>query len=229
MSKYRHEYKYMLDAVQRQILLIRADGLMQRDSHAGRDGIYTIRSLYFDDAADTCLHENEAGTDPRSKFRIRYYNQDTGFIRLEKKCKYKGMTRKESCSLTAEETGRLAAGRFLPVSADMPDSKKRLLLELQRRGLQPKVIVTYTRVPFVYPAGNVRITFDGNLTSSDETVRFLSGDYRQRPVLPPGQSILEVKWDELLPLHIKERIQLDTLQWAPFSKYYACRVTGLTV
>lgn len=226
MNSYRHEYKYVIDAAQRQVLLIRASGLMQRDIHGGPDGAYLIRSLYFDDDRDTCFYENESGTDPRSKFRIRYYNNDTNVLRLEKKIKRHGMTRKDSCALTPDEAAILTEGGF-PVIGDMPADKKRLLLELQRRVLRPKVIVTYRRIPFVYTAGNVRITFDEGITSSDETKRFLMQDYRQRPVMPLGQSIFEVKWDELLPLHIKGMLQLDTLQWSAFSKYYTCRCIHL--
>ena len=223
MNSYRHEYKYVIDAAQRQILLIRASGLMQRDIHAGADGAYLIRSLYFDDDRDTCFYENESGADPRSKFRIRYYNDDAAALRLEKKSKRHGMTRKESCPLTQDEANILTEGGIVPVKSGMPDDKKRLLLELQRRRLKPKVIVTYRRIPFVCTAGNVRVTFDEGITSSDETSRFLTHDYRQRPVMPLGQSILEVKWDDLLPLHIKGMMQLDTLQWSAFSKYYTCR------
>ena len=98
--------------------------------------------------------------------------------------------------------------------------------QMRLKGLQPVVIVDYVREAYIHPAEHVRITFDGDITSSDETSRLLTRDYRQRPVLPPGKSILEVKWDELLPLHIKSMMQLDTLQWSTFSKYYTCRLIG---
>ncbi len=226
MDKYRHEYKYLIDPGQRRILLMKAQAMMQRDPHAGDDGSYVIRSLYFDDSADTCFFQNESGSDPRAKYRVRFYDNDTSFIRLEKKIKRRGMTLKRSCGLTEEEAAILAAGHIPQIRSDMPDEKRRLLLEISSHCLLPKVIVTYSRIPFIYPAGNVRVTFDGNITSSDDTERFLTGDYRQRPVLPPGKSILEVKWDELLPLHIKGMMQLDTLQWSTFSKYYTCRLIG---
>lgn len=226
MDKNRHEYKYLMDSGQRAVTLMKVRGLMKPDPHAGEDGSYIIRSLYFDNAADTCFFQNEGGTDPRAKYRIRYYNGDTSLIRLEKKIKRRGMTLKRSCYLTRDEAEMLSAGRFPAIVAGMPEEKRRLLLEMSARGMLPKVIVTYCRVPFIYTAGNVRITFDGNITSSDEVGRFLTLDYRQRPVLPPGKSILEVKWDELLPLHIKSLLQLDTLQWSTFSKYYSCRLIG---
>ncbi|MBQ9902527.1 MAG: polyphosphate polymerase domain-containing protein [Clostridia bacterium] len=223
MDKYRHEYKYLIDPGQRSILLMKAAPLMQPDPHTGEDGSYLIRSLYFDDSADTCFFQNESGCDPRAKFRIRYYGDDTSFIRLEKKSKRRGMTLKRSCGLTEEEAANLAAGRFPEITSDMPEEKRRLLCEMVAHSLLPKVIVTYQRIPFLYPAGNVRITFDGTITASDETKKFLTRDYRQFPALPAGKSILEVKWDELLPLHIKQIMQLDTLQWSAFSKYYTCR------
>ena len=129
-------------------------------------------------------------------------------------------------SLSPEEAERLTAGVIPEVRGDMPAEKRSLLWEMASRGMMPKVIVTYRRIPFVYTAGNVRVTFDEGITSSDETDSFLTGDYRQRPVLSPGRSVLEVKWDELMPSHIKELLQLDTLQWSTFSKYYTCRLAG---
>jgi hypothetical protein len=101
--------------------------------------------------------------------------------------------------------------------------KKKLFTEVQIRGLTPKVIVTYERMPFIYSGGNVRITFDRKITSSVELNKFLSGDYNERPVLEMGKSILEVKWDEIIPRHIKDTLRLENLEWTAFSKYYMCR------
>lgn len=223
MRKYRHEYKYIIQEAQERILHTVAQGVLLRDSHVREDGMYTIRSLYFDDPYDSCFYENMNGTDPRSKFRIRYYNNDTTRIQLEKKSKMRGMTNKTSCSLTEEECRQLIQGQQILLTDQMPDGKAELLREMQMRLLLPKVIVTYDRIPFVYAAGNVRVTFDKNITASTQTESFLDGNYRQRPVMAYSQSVLEVKWDELLPLHIQQLLQLDSLQWSTFSKYYMCR------
>lgn len=223
MNRYRHEYKYILDICRENILQIKTAGIMQRDNHTNVDGMYTVRSLYFDDYNDSCYFENQSGTDIRSKFRIRYYGDNVDIILLEKKSKCCGMTMKESCRISAEECTMLMADKVIEVQEEMSVNKKKLLLELEKRMLKPKVIVTYDRVPFVYAAGNVRITFDKNITSSDDISNFLKADYRQRSIMPNGKSILEIKWDELLPLHIKEMLQLDDLQWSSFSKYYMSR------
>jgi hypothetical protein len=114
-------------------------------------------------------------------------------------------------------------GKVPEIKEEMPEIKKKLFTEVEVRGLAPKVIVTYERMPFIYSGGNVRVTFDGKITSSVELNRFLSGDYMERPVLEAGKSILEVKWDEVMPRHIKETLGLENLNWTAFSKYFMCR------
>ena len=226
-KRFRHEYKYMIDAKQEAILKIRAMGVMQLDPHVRANGSYMIRSAYFDDLNDSCLTDNLAGTDPRSKFRIRYYNYDTGRIFLEKKSKIRSMCLKDSCALSVEECEIFLRGDVPDVTEDMPEEKKKLFTEVRLRGLVPKVIVTYERIPYIYSGGNVRVTFDKEITSSLELNRFLIGDYIRRPVLPCGHSILEVKWDEVMPKHIKDVLQLEGLNWTAFSKYFMCRVFHL--
>ena len=227
VKRFRHEYKYMIDAKQEAILKVRAMGIMRLDSHVRADGAYTIRSAYFDDINDSCLNDNLVGTDPRSKFRIRYYNSDSSWIFLEKKSKLRGMCLKDSCALTAEDCEIFLRGEVPDITEDMPPEKKELFTEVRLRGLVPKVIVTYERIPYIYSAGNVRVTFDKQITSSNELDRFLSGDYLQRPVLSCGHCILEVKWDEVMPKHIKDVLLLEGLKWTAFSKYFMCRMLHL--
>lgn len=119
------------------------------------------------------------------------------------------------------------AGNIPLVTDDMPKEKQELFSEVMLRGLMPKIIVTYEREPFTYPGGNVRITFDRCLSSSEEIPKFLSGHYAERPVFSCGQSLMEVKWDEVFPKHIKETLSIENLQWTAFSKYSMCRTYRL--
>lgn len=224
MSRYRHEYKYLLDPAAEGILRVKAGAVLMPDPHVGANGTYLVQSAYFDDAEDSCLRENLSGTDPRSKFRIRYYNRDTGLIQLEKKSKNHGMCLKESCAITREECETFLRGETPAVTPQMDEIKQRLFIETRLRGLRPVCIVAYERIPWIYPGGNVRITFDRKLASSRDLGKFLTGDYLKRPVWPLGESLLEVKWDEVLPRHIREALQMDSLEWTAFSKYYMCRM-----
>lgn len=221
--KYRHELKYQISDAQVQLLKNRMNHMIPADSHAGPSGMYTIRSLYFDDYEDRCLRENEDGTDPREKFRIRIYNHSTDRIMLECKRKERGKTHKTSCPLTVEQTRLLMAGRPLPdIATQHPVLRKLTLLMLTRR-MRPVVIVEYDRIPYVYKNGNVRITLDTNIRSSAAVKSFLDEMILSRPVMSTGQQLLEVKYDEYLPDFIYRNLQLHSLRQTAFSKYYVCR------
>ena len=69
---------------------------MQIDPHTNKERKYNIRSLYFDDYYNSCFYENENGTDPREKLRIRIYNCSSERITLECKRKEHGKTLKSS-------------------------------------------------------------------------------------------------------------------------------------
>lgn len=221
--KYRHELKYQVTDAQIRMLKTRMDHLLPLDSHVAQTGSYFIRSLYFDDYDNRCLKENENGTDPREKFRIRIYNGSAEKITLECKRKERGKTYKTSCPLTEEQTKLLMAGKVLPDIGRQPPLLQKLTLQMMTRRLRPVVIVEYERIPYVYKNGNVRITLDTNIASSSAVERFLDPRVPGRPVLPLGQQLLEVKYDEYLPDHIYRSLMLPSLRQTAFSKYYICR------
>ncbi len=205
------------------MLKVRLQGLVSLDTHVGESGVYNIRSLYFDDIYDTCYRENEAGTDPREKFRIRIYDHSSERISLELKRKVRGKTQKLSCLLTEEQCRGLMEGEIPVLQENSPALLRKLCLLMQTRHMRPKVIVEYERVPYVYPHGNVRITMDENISASNRTDRFLERQIPLRPILEAGQHILEVKYDEYLPDGIYRTIQSGNLRQTAFSKYYLCR------
>ena len=222
-TKYRHELKYQVTDGQIQLLRNRISHLLPLDSHVAQSGSYCIRSLYFDDYDNRCLKENENGTDPREKFRIRIYNGSAEKISLECKRKERGKTHKTSCPLTQEQTRQLMAGKVLPDIGSQPPLLRKLTLQMMTRRLRPVVIVEYCRIPYVYKNGNVRITLDTNILSSSEVETFLDPRISGRPVLPVGQQLLEVKYDEYLPDFIYRSLMLPNLRQTAFSKYYICR------
>ena len=220
-QKYRHELKYLISAAQIPVLKTRIAAVMKPDPHAGEDGSYTIRSLYFDDYCSRCYHENVNGTDPREKFRIRIYNGSSSRISLECKRKERGKTHKTSCRLSLDQAQALMLGR-IPENLDSPLLRK-LMLDIRMRGMHPAVIVEYDRIPYVFRNGNVRVTFDMNISSAADCDRFFDRALPRRPVMPAGQHLLEVKFDEYLPDHIYRSLNLAQLQQTAFSKYALSR------
>lgn len=223
MPKYRHELKYVISTAQLSHLKSRIEHLMEPDSHAGPDGIYNIRSLYFDDYRNSCYYENENGTDPREKFRIRIYNHSTHRIMLECKRKERGKTHKTSCPLTPEQAQLLSQGKIPENWQQQPALLRKLVLKMKTTRLLPVVIVEYDRIPYVYSLGNVRVTFDMNMSSAAEVKAFLSGDLPKRPIMPAGWHLMEVKYDEFLPDVIYRSLNLNQLQQTAYSKFYLSR------
>lgn len=221
-QQFRYEYKYLCTNNQMAILEHRIASILERDSHIGEKGYYTISSLYWDDYYNHHYYENEDGTNPREKFRIRIYDHSMERIQLELKRKEKGRTQKVSCPLTKEEYRALMA-KELEISQEHPKLLNKLLLQRRADLLEPKVIVTYERVPYICETGNVRITFDRNMTSSDSVELFGSTDMPHRNIMPTGWQLLEVKFDEVLPDYIYKVLQLDGLQRSAYSKYYLSR------
>ena len=222
-NRFRHEFKYECSYAQLKNLQCRLSGLIPLDPHAGEDGIYNIRSLYFDDYYDRCLMENEAGTDPREKFRIRIYNHSAERISLELKRKVRGKTQKISCPLTEEQCRMLMAGQTPEITKGTPPLLNKLVMLMKTTLMQPKVIVEYDRVPYIYPLGNVRVTLDYDIRTGLSCVEFLDPDCVTVPT-PGAGALLEVKWDAFLPDVIRDAVQLPGRQVGAFSKYAACRM-----
>ncbi|MBQ9522064.1 MAG: polyphosphate polymerase domain-containing protein [Oscillospiraceae bacterium] len=221
--QYRHEWKHELTWADVLELRQRLRAVACPDPHAV-DGRYLIRSLYFDTLSDKALREKLDGVNRREKFRIRYYNHDTSVIHLEKKSKLNGLGTKASAALTAQEAQDIVDGKI----DWMLSSGRPLVEELYsklRAGLRPRTIVDYTREPFIYVPGNVRVTFDYDIRTGLNCTDFLNPDC---PTIPAGDApiLMEVKWDAYLPDIIRDAVQLPGRHASAFSKYAQCRIYG---
>ena len=219
----RHEIKHEINYSDMITIRQRLSAVAYHDPHT-IDGKYFIRSLYFDNIADKALMEKVNGLSRREKFRIRYYNGDTSVIHLEKKSKIDHLGSKQSAPLTAGQAQSIVDGD----TQWMLDSEHQLIRELyskmKSQGIAPKTIVDYTREPFIYPAGNVRVTLDYNVRSGMKCTDFLNTDCVTVPV--SDSIILEVKWDGFLPDIIRDAVALADRREGAFSKYAACRIYG---
>ena len=226
---FRHEYKYICSSHQICVIRSRIKGLMTIDDNVSREGRYHIRSLYFDDSANSAYYQKENGAEPREKYRLRMYNHDPDTIKLEQKRKEHGMTEKHSCALTVAQVQRILAMQMpLYEESDGNPLLRQFALESQKNGLRPVIIVEYDRIPYAYKPGNVRVTIDMNVCSSNQISGFLNTHIARRPLMQAGQHILEVKWDYCLPDFIKQAIQTEGLQRTAVSKYYNGRKHDLS-
>lgn len=221
--EYRHELKYVVSVQQIACLRSRIQALMYLDSHVGEKKKYNIRSVYFDNYKNTCYFESEDGTSPREKFRMRIYNAGKEEVHLELKRKDHGKTHKDSCILTQSQCMAFLSGTGLLGDQGNATLLQKFCLKYRAELYRPKVIVEYEREPYVYKNGNVRVTFDTDIRSSNCIDRFFEKKIFSRSVMPLGYHLMEVKFDEYLPDPIYSSLQLENLQRTTFSKYYLCR------
>lgn len=221
---YRHEWKHEINLSDMFILRQRLRIIASPDAHA-RNGVYQIRSLYFDTPTDTALREKLDGVNRREKFRIRYYDGDTSLIHLEKKSKTGSLSSKQTAVLSASQAQTIIRGQP-DWMADSPNPLiQELYAKMRGRLLQPRTIVDYTREPFVYAPGNVRVTLDYDIRTGLNSTDFLNPNC---VMIPAGDApiILEVKWDGFLPDIIRDAVQLNGRHASAFSKYAQCRIYG---
>lgn len=226
-QRYRHELKYAISHSEYLAMRARIGKLMEPDPHASDSGTYRIRSIYFDNDDDKALREKINGNEKREKFRIRYYNDDFSFITLEKKMKIDDLCLKIDERISEEECRKILNGDL----KWMPDHPSELVKELYAKmiyqRLKPKVLVSYLREPYIFKAGNVRVTFDSEIRTSLYHRDFLTKEVRDISATDtPQDMLLEVKYDAFLPAVIQEMIQIKGIRQQAFSKYGACRRYG---
>jgi len=231
---WRHELKFIIDEATFHHLYFTLRPILHSDRHANGDDpagfrSYRIRSLYFDDTGKSGIFDKLAGVDPRHKYRIRIYDDNDQLIHLEKKIKHSDLTMKQSCRISRAQVDGLLAGdpeAILDTSSRSRARDDQLLLqfysEIRVRLLTPNLLVDYDRIPLVWPDGNVRITFDCHLASSMGRPDLWDPAAAMKPVLEPGELIMEVKFDHFLPDFIRSAIQSPGISPLSISKYVLC-------
>ena len=167
------------------------------------------------------------GVRVREKFRIRWYNDDVSYIALEKKRKVDSLGYKESARLSLPEARAITeTGEIEWLRERSEKVCRELYSAMTCRGLRAKVVVSYRREPYIYRAGNVRVTFDSEIRTSVFRRDFFTGIRDISATATPDEMLMEVKYDEYLPEIIADLVQPAGLYRQAFSKYAACRRYG---
>lgn len=224
---YRHELKYEITYLQYLELRSRLKLVMQADPYTNCNGCYLIRSIYFDNYTDQALREKVDGISSREKFRIRYYNDDFTFITLEKKMKDHGLCIKYDAEIKRRECEQLLQGELDWMRNHPSSLVQELYVKMHTQVLRPRVLVSYIREPYIYSAGNVRVTFDSHIRTTLYHRTFLEDHVKDiRVSLGMPDMVLEIKYDAFLPDVIRKIIQMNGIRLQAFSKYQVCRKFG---
>ncbi len=220
---YRHELKYKINSGIYEILKGRLDAVLPKDKHA-TEGIYRVTSLYFDNIYNTAYRDKLGGAMNRKKFRIRAYNLNKDYIRLEEKIKDNNVGYKKKAIITYDEFLSVLDGEcgFMTEERFSETAAEDFFTSVCSTGLKPSVIVDYMRIPYICQAGNVRITLDSRLSVCYNDFNMFSDKCIYYPVFKKGEAVLEVKYDGFLPLYIQELLSGLPIMQESVSKFVLC-------
>lgn len=220
----RKELKHAISQPEYQVLRNKIAFIMKQDPHAGPDGKYSIRSAYFDNFDNKILNEKKEGYLNRNKYRVRIYDMTDNVIHLERKSKRNNLTFKSKCKITKAEYDRMRIGDILWMENDERELLRNLFFEMKFYQIKIVTVVNYQREAFIYPYGNVRITFDMKVQSSLHNTDLFNKHLPMVDVLEPNLVIMEIKYDDYLPEVIKNIIQLSDTRQEAYSKYQLSRM-----
>ena len=106
----RFEWKYLVSVKDYHLLRRLFGAVLSPDPHAGPSGTYPVRSLYFDTPDHAAYHTRNAGLAARRKIRLRLYDPDQTWVKLECKEKRGNAQRKETCRISRDAARRLICG-----------------------------------------------------------------------------------------------------------------------
>jgi SPX domain protein involved in polyphosphate accumulation len=217
----RREEKYLISYTEYSIIANRIRSVLRPDQN-GKNGKYSISSLYFDDPYDTALAEKEDGNAVHIKYRIRTYDGNDGFIRLERKTKRGIVTEKHSAKIDEALLEAILNGENISEDEECFG----LASEIRAKGFRPAVSVRYDREAYVMPSLGVRVTFDMNVDSLPATKETLFGETTGViPALFRGDVIMEIKYTDRCPAFIRNCC-VNTGMQLSVSKYALCRNKG---
>lgn len=222
-NKYRHELKFIISPSYAEVLKHRLSFIMDVDENSvNSDNTYFIRSLYFDNYKSEAYYEKIDGVEKRKKYRIRIYNLDDKFIRLERKDKDRDLTHKEQTKITKDIYQNIIDNNLDNIDISNDKLLEEFITNIKTKNLKPTVVVDYRRLAYTYPVEDTRITFDEHIKSG----RFnydLFKDYMTYDVLESNESVLEVKFNNVIPSHIAQVIMTIPTVRQAVSKFALCR------
>lgn len=224
MRKYRNEIKFIINKDSAEILKNKLSLLMDLDANSVvENNGYLIRSLYFDDIYSTAYYEKIDGTEYRKKYRIRIYNNDLSFIRLECKYKHENKTSKDQMLIDKNIYDKIINGNIEDLSLDDNVLLTKFIADSKLKNLKPSIIVDYERLAFTYPVSDVRITFDSKIRSGLYNYNLYDNDLNAYKVIDDNEVVLEVKFNEILPQQIAIILSTVPMIRKAFSKFAVCR------
>jgi hypothetical protein len=220
----RRELKYYINYIDYLNLKSRLPAIFSRDRNGSPEGYYHVRSLYFDNKSNKNYYQKMAGLEKRNKYRIRIYNLSSNTVKLEIKSKINNVIFKESMLIQARDVNNIIAGDYSCLLKYKNTVSNRIYCEFKKDYYRPVVIIDYRRDAYYFELNNIRITFDMYIKKDEVSLNDLfKNNINMSDVLNNSKMIMEVKFNNTIPVWIKNLLQLERFEWCAISKYALSR------
>lgn len=201
---YRNELKYYISNSEYYYLKTVLSAILQRDAYGVDHGEYWIRSLYFDTSYGKDYYEKMIGIKERRKIRLRIYDVNTDKVKLEIKNKYDDYMMKEMVTLSKADAEELIKGNIDILLNYDNESAIKAYKFMHLDYYKPSAIIDYEREAYVAPINNIRITFDKNVRTAIESGNMFQENLPMKSVFEEEVIVLEVKYNNSIPKHIRD-------------------------
>lgn len=215
LKTFRHEFKYHINKSEMYNIRDKLQDVMKIDRN--KNG-YLVRSLYFDSINDVDYYDKLAGSHTRKKIRLRIYEDNPTFAKLELKGKYDIHQLKESLVIDRAIAENIVKGNYsVLLEIDNPLAFK-IYDIMVSNCYRPKCIIEYERIAFIAHT-TTRITMDYNIKKSNDVERFFDGNINFVNLISDNEAVLEVKFDRFLEPHISSILSGSVSNNESVSKY----------
>ncbi|MGL5378999.1 polyphosphate polymerase domain-containing protein [Clostridium sp.] len=218
----RRELKYAISEVDYYRLNQTFKAILKEDKNNGEKG-YTIRSLYFDSRMNDDYYAKMSGEEIRKKIRLRIYNTNTKWVKLEIKKKLNINQIKETVTITREDAISLINKDYSVLLKYKEDTARTIYNIMTIGQYEPVVLIDYDRVAYLHEENSIRVTFDSNIRSSETNFDMFSDNVPMAPIFDHYHTILEVKYDGELFCWISSVLNAPDVVYQSLSKYCSGR------
>jgi hypothetical protein len=219
----RHEIKYYINFAEYYSITSRLSNIFARDHNSLRDGDYIVRSLYFDNKSNKNYFQKIGGLETRKKIRIRIYNYDSNPVKMEIKNKYNNLIKKETFIIKHTDIERIISGDYAVLLDYKNNVATKIYKDFQMDFYRPVVLVDYRREAYSYDLNQIRITFDRDLKMTETGLDDIFARRKMSDVIDRRKIIMEIKFNNTLPVWIKKILQLSGFERCAISKYTLSR------
>ena len=210
----RYEMKYILTHDQFEFLKRELKGHMKVDQY----GLTSIASIYYDTPDYRLIRTSIEKPDFKEKVRLRSYGLakpgDTVYLELKRKA-YKLVYKRRV--LTTEESVKRFFSYEGNVTADGQIAREITYFRNYYDTLVPAILIIYDRTAYYQPDGDLRITFDENARYRTKDLNLYTS-MEGKPLLAPGEVILEIKVQQAMPLWLTDILSRGNIYKTSISK-----------